>query len=184
MKKTIIIIVSIIIIIILLFLYFNYSKRVNLQDDFIFFKLFSNYQNKQTNSYIFNVNYQKLKFKEVKLFKTIDKKHLLDGKIAPGTNGNFEILINSNKDSQYQVKFKEEALKPENLKFYYKNQEYNELKQLEKVLNGEVKKQKPQYISIYWEWEYENNKDEIDTKDGKTIRNYKFEIGVIGIKKE
>lgn len=189
MRKKVAIIIICVLIIILFFLYFNYSKKFNIQEDFIFFKLFQNYpqmvenENKikaTNNLYVFNVNYQQLKFKEVKLLDTIDKNFLVRGKVAPGTRGNFNIFITSNEDSKYQIKFKSENEKPKNLKFCYSNKKCERLEELEKYLNGNINKLEEKTIQIDWIWEYESGEDSIDTYDGKNIENYQFKIGVVG----
>ncbi len=192
MKKRVILILVLILLIILFFKYFNHSKNSNVQDDFIFFKLFQNSQSSRNSEikidrqqgyispYIFNVSYKNTEFKNVNLLETVNKDFLVNEKIAPGTKGNFEILVESNQDSNYQVKFQDINQKPSNLMFYYIGKKYEKLSDLEKNLLGHVSKNNKKSIRIDWMWEYETGEDKIDTQDGKTIENYQFKIGVIG----
>ena len=93
-------------------------KNNKKQDDFLFLKLFSDaYFSKGTASnegmlistnenskiqnekvYKFRIDYKNLQFKSINLSETIDRNTMVNEKIAPGTSGNFDILIESNQD--------------------------------------------------------------------------------------
>lgn len=199
MKKKKIIIIVIIIIFLTLIYFISSAKAFNIQDDFIFFKLFGQSQTKDSNFssvqslenvqeekniYIFKVSYKKTILKSVNLVKTIDKKTLIKEKIAPGTEGNFKIIITSNENLEYQVIFKSQNEKPENLVFYIngENKEFKSLEDLQENLKGEIKAKEEKIIDINWKWKYESsrNGDKQDTEDGIKITKYNFDIYTIG----
>lgn len=123
MKKKKTKIILIIILILFLILWMFKEKKINVQDDFIFFKLLgqgkatsqvtkenienskqiSNIENNSKvnvdiKKYIFDVSYKNTKLESVNLKETIDSKTLVKEKIAPGTKGNFKIVIISNEN--------------------------------------------------------------------------------------
>lgn len=195
-KKNIIIIISIIILVIIGIILFIFTKKSDIitsfQDDFIFFKIFHNSNNQVKNnikyhekeSYIFDVKYNNLQMKNVNLVDTINPKTLVKERIAPGTQGHFYIILKSNKNSKYNVRFVSKNTKPKNLIFYIQNDEnkYTSLEGLEKVLAGTIEANKQEIIKVNWIWEYSvnNTEDMEDTKDGKNINKYNFDIYVIG----
>lgn len=121
---------------------------------------------------------------------TIDKKTLVYEKIAPGTSGNFDILLESNQNLKYKIEFYSMNDKPKNLKFKAFNNdrllgEANTLEELSKDLSGFIKKNEKINITIYWYWNFENedNKeytDIQDTKDSENIKKYQFNISTLG----
>lgn len=203
------IILFVLIFVILCIILFQNKKNQNyeFQDELIFFKWFSFGKNKtenifetensiiQTNQtiqteqesqfyqqYSFHVSYKNIDFKEIYLSDTINKETLIYEKIAPGTKGAFEILLETNEKISYQIKFESKNSKPENLSFHIegKDRKYKNLEDMEQDLQGEISENKS--IVIYWEWEYEQNEiqDLQDTKDGETIQQYNFTIYAIG----
>lgn len=181
-KKKAIVILLIIFIIVLVFLFIENKKYV--QDDIIFFKLFGNGKNKisQTEETIYlKVDYKNLNFKNVNLLKTTSD---INQKIAPGTSGEFSIILNSNSNLNYQIKFQSKNLKPENLYFSIKgfNKTYKKLEEMESILKGKIIKNQEKKITICWKWEYEINKNQDiqDTEDGIKLKNYNFTIYTIG----
>jgi len=189
-KLIIIIITSLILIIFLFQVRKNASNRF--QDDLIFFKLFSSGKeenkikllsgDKIEQSYNFQVSYKNIDLKNINLSDTINKNSLIREKIAPGTKGEFEILLHSNKKMNYRIQFKSTNEKPKNLYFQIKGNDikYQRLEDMETKLKGEIKENKS--IVIQWKWDYE--KDEIeniqDTKDGEKIKRYNFTIYTTG----
>ena len=169
------VIISILIILSLIIFLFQIRKKTReiFQDELIFFKLFSSGKEKkqellqsknQTNlSYEFKVSYKNVDFKEINLTDTINPNTLIREKIAPGTEGKFEIILQSNQKINYRIKFKSENEKPENLNF--------RIEVMENKRN-----------TIHWEWEYQkdNTQDRQDTKDGERIKQYHFIIYAIG----
>lgn len=121
---------------------------------------------------------------------TIDKKTLVYEKIAPGTSGNFDILLESNQNIKYKIEFYSMNDKPKNLNFKAFNKdrllgEANTLEELSKDLSGFIKKNEKINITIYWYWNFENedNKeytDIQDTKDSENIKKYQFNISTLG----
>ena len=123
-------------------------------------------------------------FKDVDLSETINEKTLINEKIAPGVSGKFNIVLRTNQNTIYEVKFKSKTQKPQNLKFEIENTNIkaNNLEELENYLKGIINKGEEKTISIKWSWEYENSiKNNIqDTKDAMKIESYKFEIFATG----
>lgn len=195
-KKTISLIIVILIVIILIFCILQKSNFF--QDNLIFFKILNsgninkNSQNdpifynsiveykEQNNPLFFYVTYNKTKFKSINLMDTIDKKTLIKEKIAPGTEGHFEIVLISNKDINYKIIFENLNEKPQNLVFSIKgsDKEYYNLNELQKDLIGNLEKNKVKRIDVNWRWTYENNlvNNLQDTKDGINLDMYKFNI--------
>ena len=179
-------------VLILIIFLFQIKKKQNnnFQDDFIFFKLFSIQEKENTNSiqkqenqeYKFQVSYNNIDFKNINLSDTIKQDTLVHEKIAPGTEGVFEIFLQSNKKINYRIYFRSTNEKPENLYFQLegKDRKYTRLENMEQELKGELIKDKK--IKIHWKWEYEkNHKQNLqDTKDGQLIGQYHFTIYAIG----
>lgn len=193
-RKVILIIIAILVLCI--FLFQNRKKFNNrFQDELIFFKLFSSKQENSENilksenqvnqayrQYIFDVSYKNMDFKNIYLANSLNKDTLIHERIAPGTKGAFEIILESKENTYYQIKFESKSKKPENLTFKIegKDRKYYTLEEMEQELKGEVKGNKR--IVIHWEWEYEANEIQNwqDTKDGETIKQYNFTIYAIG----
>lgn len=195
-KKTISLIIVILIVIILIFCILQKSNFF--QDNLIFFKILNsgntnkNLQNDQisykniteykeeNNPLFFYVAYNKTNFKSINLSDTIDKKTLVKEKIAPGTEGHFEIVLISNEDINYKIIFENLNEKPQNLVFSIKgsDKEYYNLNELQKDLIGNLEKNKVKRIDVNWRWTYENNlvNNLQDTKDGINLDMYKFNI--------
>ena len=74
----------------------------------------------ENNPLFFYVAYNKTNFKSINLSDTIDKKTLVKEKIAPGTEGHFEIVLISNEDINYKIIFENLNEKPQNLVFSIK----------------------------------------------------------------
>ena len=204
-KKRTIIILVIILSLILIFCIFK-IKKINIQDDFIFFKLFG--QDKNTSQvtkentansntinniydtavdyrqYIFDVSYKNTKLESVNLKDTINQKTLVKEKLAPGTKGNFAIIITSNESSKYQVIFKSKNEKPQNLVFFVEgiDKKFSRLEDMQENLKGNIKENETKVIIINWEWQYENGTkgNNQDTIDAQNISKYNFDIYVIG----
>ena len=146
-------------------------------------------------SWSFKVNGQEEQTQTIQLTSTYDNKTLVNNKIAPGTKGSFNIIIDakgSDVGIDYTVKIANEQNKPNNLKFIYEDVEYNTITELEKVLSGTINaddKNKERTLTINWIWQYEtgNNatqiaeNDAIDTNDGRTITDYTFDVIVSGV---
>lgn len=202
-KKTKILIVCLIIISI--WLYINLIKFPmnfgKVQEDLIFFKVFGNTKDDNTNEdftnkenyevskipqYRFDVKYENIKLQDINLLNTVNHDTLIKEKIAPGTKGNFNLILNSTQDIDYQVKFESKNKKPQNLKFYLDNvpMEFNSLEDLQSVLQGHLYANEEKVIKIDWKWDYENSNigNKQDTEDSKNIFQYNFEVKVLGKK--
>ncbi len=117
--------------------------------------------------------------KEINLANTYNQETLENGKIAPGTNGTFTIVIDATGTEtglDYQVDFSNiSGYKPHNLVFSYEGTEYLDISVLSEVMRGSIAANddnKTINLPIMWSWEYETiNKgtslpdDEQDTLD-------------------
>lgn len=195
-QKRKIFLLVILMIIIVIFLVLNRKDPNNkFQDELIFFKLFSSGQGENENTlpsknqnkssyqpYIFQVSYHNIDFKNIYLADTINDKVKVREKIAPGTEGKFEIILQANQNINYQIMFKSQNDKPKNLNFIIegKDKKYTRLEDMEQDLKGEMTGNKR--ITIHWRWEYEINQTEDvqDTQDGQKIKQYYFTISAIG----
>lgn len=188
-KKTAFLLI-IILIILLFFILFNKFSKKESSDDIIFFKLFS--QDKQDNitkenEYVFDFSKNNEISTNMNLWQTISKNTLINEKIAPGTEGEFEIKLKSNKSIYYEIDFLSQNKKPKNLVFLIKgnNKQYSKLEDLRDELQGDLNKMETKSIIIQWKWDYDTgNKDNIqDTKDGISIKDYHFYVHAVGNEK-
>ena len=187
-------IISVIFIItVLVLLIYKTSAFHKLYDDILFFKFIDieeNTKQKEINKengtieYIFDVSYKKTNEKNISLLDTLKKETLIENMLAPGIEGEFNIILMTNLDTKYQIKFNSKNVKPQNLKF--KNLEtkeiVNNIQDLD--LEGTLERNTTKIIPIKWSWNYENTKegDLQDTIDGKNIKNYEFSINATGEK--
>lgn len=163
-------------------------------DDILFLKLLSDGSfNTGSNityqqEYKFKINYSDMDFKSVDLSQTINKDTLIYEKIAPGTSGTFNILLETNKNLNYKVLFYSLNQKPKNLNFIaLKNDRFlataNTLEELSESLSGFIARNQKIIITINWYWNYESdneNSDIQDTIDAENIRRYQFNICTVG----
>ena len=146
----------------------------------------------------FKVNGQKEQVQEIKFVSTYNSETLVNNKIAPGTSGSFNIIVDATGSEvgiKYNIKFAEESNKPQNLKFVYGGKEYDSIKQLGDELSGTIaanEEDKTRTINVQWKWNYEtgssaeqiNANDIIDTNDAISIANYTFQVIVTGTQVE
>ena len=114
----------------------------------------------------FKVNGQKEQVEQINLVSTCNNETLVNNKIAPGTSGEFKIIVDATGSEvgiNYNITFTEEENKPQNLKFIYDGVKYDSIKELEINLSGII-----------------NANDILDTKDAEQIRNYTFDVIVTG----
>ncbi|MFR6022540.1 MAG: hypothetical protein ACLUHC_06425 [Clostridia bacterium] len=142
----------------------------------------------------FKVNEKEEQLQAISLNSTINNKTVSNNKIAPGTQGSFQIKLDATGAEvgiDYIVRFENESNKPTNLKFKYENKEYKSLTELQNNLTGTINAndgEKTKVITIDWIWPYETGttaeqilaNDKIDTQNAKSIRNYTFNIIVTG----
>lgn len=148
----------------------------------------------QIATWDFKVNGQKEEVQTISLGSTYDSSTLVNGKIAPGTEGNFQIIVDatgSDVGIDYKIKFSDETTKPANLKFYYQKVEYNSILELGDALSGTINANdgnKSKTFDIKWKWNYETgsnpteiaSNDKIDTQNAQEITNYEFDVIVSG----
>lgn len=148
----------------------------------------------QIATWDFKVNGQKEEVQTISLGSTYDSSTLVNGKIAPGTEGNFQIKVDatgSDVGIDYKIKFTDETTKPANLKFYYQEVEYNSVLELGDALSGTINaddENKSKTFDIKWKWNYETgsnptevaSNDKIDTQNAQEITNYEFDVIVSG----
>ena len=130
--------------------------------------------------------------KTIKLTNTVSKDTLVNGKIAPGTSGEFKIILDA-RDSEvgvdYTVRFMNEKNKPTNVVFSYMGEKYKSLTKIGDII-GTIKPtgDKTQVITISWEWPYQTGdtgqlqqiNDDTDTREANTISEYTFDLVAIG----
>ncbi len=142
----------------------------------------------------FKVNGQKEEVQTINLASTYNNATLVDNKIAPGTSGSFNIIVDgtgSDVGINYNIQFTNENTKPTNLKFTYNGHEYNSITELQTDLSGVINandSDKTKTLTIDWKWEYETGtgkeeiakNDKIDTQNAQDIANYTFNVIVSG----
>ena len=195
-------IIIMIILVCIIFFMINFIRYDFLQEDLLFFQFLSSrnqskdisnvrkqvVENEETNinakTIFFDVQYQKTTIKALNLTETLDNKTLVYEKIAPGTSGEFEIVLNANQNMNYKIAFESENEKPTNLQFYTTNEEkrYATLENLGEILTGKILRNEEKIIPVYWEWKYETSQgqNKQDTLEAKKIREYHFLIYVQG----
>ena len=146
-------------------------------------------------SWSFKVNENEEKMQTISLKSRQNNSTLLNNKIAPGTDGEFQIKLDATGTDvgiNYAIKFENETRKPTNLKFTYDGKKYNSLSDLQKDLTGIInadEQEKNKTLTIGWNWKYETGStqqeisasDLIDTKEAKEIKSYTFDIVISGI---
>lgn len=142
----------------------------------------------------FKVNEKEDNIQTISLKSTIDNETLVNNKIAPGTEGSFQIKLDATGSEvgiNYIVKFENESQKPTNLKFIYDGNTYNSITELQTVLTGIInanEENKVRILTIDWCWEYETGSsaqeiaasDVVDTQNAKEFDNYTFDVIVSG----
>ena len=152
------------------------------------------YGSAQIATWNFKVNGEKEAIQTINLGTQINNQTLLDNKIAPGTEGSFNITIDSTGSDvgiNYNIKFEDETTKPTNLKFIYNGEEHNNISELGETLSGTINandQDKTKVYTINWKWPYETGSsaeekaknDKIDTKEAQEITSYSFNVSVTG----
>lgn len=186
----------IVILVIIVIVVFNSKINLFQSDDYIFLKIFQKttnqpqdtYNTKKEENYVFKVSFKSIDIKQIDLIKTVNKNTYVNEKIAPGTSGSFNILLEANKNSKYKINFISVNEKPQNLHFKaLKDEEEivkaDTLEKLSEKLEGNINKKESIKIEIKWYWDFENNKtnsDIQDTEDSKKIKRYQFNLYALG----
>ena len=145
-------------------------------------------------NWVFKVNGKEDSIQNVNLLSTYNNETLINNKVAPGTSGSFDIIVDatgSDVGVEYAIQFLNESEKPQNLVFTYDDNQYATIQELEKDLSGTINandENKTRTITINWEWQYETGENEneihqndiIDTNNAKQLENYTFDIYVTG----
>lgn len=145
-------------------------------------------------SWKFKVNENEEKLQKIFLESTINNETVSNHKVAPGTEGRFQIKLDATGTEvgiNYKISFENETQKPTNLIFNYQGNNYNTIKELDQILTGTInanEKEKAKVIEIGWRWDYETGEtpeeilrnDEIDTREVQNISTYSFDIIVSG----
>ena len=163
----------------------------DLYDEFLFFKYFGKGEvqengitKEQIPQYKFDVTCYNTDFQEISLLETLKKETLVEGMLAPGVEGMFDVVLTTNANTKYEVIFQSQSDKPKNLKFETlgTNRTTNTIEEL--GTKGKLEENKVKIMTIHWFWEYENTKEGNiqDTIDSKKIENYQFTIHAIGEK--
>ena len=131
--------------------------------------------------------------KNIQLADTVKKTSLVEGKIAPGTNGEILFTLDatgSEVDLEYTVYFENEESKPDNIIFTYMGVDYQYISEIPEI-KGKIfaeNSNKTKEIKILWRWDYERGftpeqiaaNDKIDTQTANTITEYTFDIIATG----
>lgn len=142
----------------------------------------------------FEVNGATAETQNIKLTPIQNLTTVAENKIAPGTEGSFDIVVDCTEAQvgmQCSIKFENETTKPTNLKFQYENHLCSTLSELEEFLSWKINqndKEKKLTLTIKWKWPFEtgnseeekNRNNKIDTQESQTITNYSFDIVVTG----
>ena len=130
--------------------------------------------------------------KTIRLADTSNKETLLNGKIAPGTSGQFYLKINavgSEVAVDYKVTFGNEKNKPDNIIFKYDGKTYSSLSEIDAIQGTMgLTDYKCQLIKVEWEWPYETGSavngiasgDKVDTQNGQDNLDYTFDVIATG----
>lgn len=142
----------------------------------------------------FKVNESSTQIAKIKLTDTIDATKLVEGKVAPGTGGQFTFEVDATEAEvgvKYMINFENEQNKPTNLIFTYNGQKFKSLAEMKNRIIDFINandSEKTREITITWEWPYETGEgdtlaenDKIDTQEGINDLNYTFDVVVKGI---
>ena len=141
----------------------------------------------------FNVNGYGPTIQTIAINQNYNEDTLINGRIGPGTEGDFDIILNATGSEvgiEYNVEFLNEQNKPKNLKFRYNGEEFNTLEELAAKLTGTIDandSDKIKFLNITWFWDYEtgntseiSQNDLLDTNDGTDAFDYTFDVVVTG----
>ena len=146
----------------------------------------------------FLVNHETEQMQTIQLVSTCNDETLVNNKIAPGTSGSFDILIDGTLAEvgiNYNVKIINETDKPDNLMFRYNGQEFASITDIESYITGTINandgdKTRNYTIEWYWPYEFGDSEEEIhgndikDTQDAQRIAEYTVTIAVSGTQVE
>jgi len=143
----------------------------------------------QVAKYVFNVN-AKDSYKtndtiqNITLAQTCNESTLVNGKIAPGTSGSFDIELNAEGSDvaiKYEIDFTNKIGKalPKNLVIKLDGQAWD-FSKIEDTISANAENKKVTH-TITWKWEYETTGGDVqDTTDGQNAFDYLYDITVTG----
>ena len=123
----------------------------------------------------------------IKFTESYHASTLVDGKIAPGTSGSFNIaVVNTNTETgvDFTVKLKSATNVPTNLKFYTDDTFSEELEIGTGTVTGQLIAGDSEGLSVpvYWKWEYETTDgDAVDTSDGEAAKEMSIVVELTGV---
>lgn len=139
----------------------------------------------------FRANNTSTFMENIKLSNTYNTSVLKNKSIAPGTNGSFDIVLDTTGADvaiDYAITFDNLVNKPTNLKFTYDGTTKSSLKELENLLKGRITldDSRTKTLTIYWSWDYQTgtnaeeklNNDRIDTNDSG--KDFSFDMTITG----
>ena len=142
----------------------------------------------------FKVNGNSEQIATINLTSENDVTKIAQNKIAPGTKGSFNIIVDASDAEvgiEYKITIEDEQNVPHNLKFKYNGTIFNNLKEIEKNFNGTIdanSEEKVKTFKIEWEWPYTTgeNPSDIETNDKQDTNDakqgdYSCNIKVTGI---
>lgn len=149
--------------------------------------------NAQVAKWDFKVNGQTSSMQTINLLDTYKEETLVNGRIAPGTEGSFDLVIDAGQSEvgiNYSVDLSDNNNKPDNLKFKLGNIWVDDINQLESTLSGIINandSNRTRTLTVDWKWDYEtgdeteiNENDQVDTADGIEASNYAINVVVTG----
>lgn len=125
----------------------------------------------------------------IALNPTVHASTLVNGKIAPGTTGSFNIaLVNTNSEVgvDFSIALDSISNKPTNLKFYSDSTYTTELTPGTSTITGQLTAGDSTGVTVpvYWRWEYETSSiatnDPIDTADGEAANTLTIGVTITG----
>ena len=141
----------------------------------------------------FKVNENTEQMATIKLTSQNDDGKIIGNKIAPGTHGSFDIVIDASEAEvgiDYKIEIQNEQNVPKNMTFTHRDVIFNNLKEIEKYFHGTIdanSEEKVKTFTINWDWPYTTgdddteiaNNDKQDTIDGGA-GDYSCDIVVSG----
>lgn len=113
----------------------------------------------------FKVNENTKQMATINLTSQNDDEKIKGNKIAPGTNGSFDIVIDASEAEvgiDYIIEIQNEQNVPKNMTFTYKDVIFNNLKEVEKYFHGTIdanSDEKVKTFTINWDWPYTTGDD-------------------------
>ncbi len=130
---------------------------------------------------------------KIDLAQTTNEKTLVNGKIAPGTKGKFNIKIDATGAEvgvKYDITSNGQYQQPSNFYYIYDGVKYSNLSELLSKLGGKIyldDETKVRDFEIEWEWPYETGNTTAEKKEGDRLdtanqnsQKFQFDLVVTG----